>query len=171
MKKQTWKQAITGLGLAVALSAPVLGLAGDFGHGHRHGDKGPMVHKRFERMAEALALTDEQKARIRTGREEAHKERRELAGRERDLHRQIRVALDDNADQKKLDALAQQLGVLKVQQMQQRRDNREQFFAILTDEQKAELAEIREKRMEKRRQHLKDRLERLEERGSRKLQS
>jgi len=171
MKYQSWKKIIAGIGLVAVVGAPALTMAGDFGHGHKHGGKGRGMEMRFERLTDELELTEGQKAQIRADREAAHTERKALAQQERTLREQVRVAVSEGADQATLDQLAAQVGALEVTKMQQRKEKREQFLAILTDEQKAELAEMKQSRMEKRERHLEDRLERLEKRKAQVLES
>jgi len=171
MKYQNLKKVITGVGLAVVMVVPMLSMAADLEHGHRHAHKGRMMGHNFERLADELALTEGQKAQIRADRDAARSEHRDLAQQQRELHQQIRTALDDGADQATLDTLAAQVGALEVQKMQQRRENRAQFLAVLTDDQKAKLTELKQERMDKRQQRMERHLERMEQRKEPALNS
>ena len=49
---------------AMALAIPVPGVAAEEGHAKHHAQHHEMKHKRFERMAEALELSDAQREQI-----------------------------------------------------------------------------------------------------------
>lgn len=68
----------------------------------------------------------------------------------KELRQQIHTAIERSAEQSTLDQFGAELGKLKVRQMQNRYQMRQQFEAILTDEQKAKLAELKDKRRESR---------------------
>ncbi|WP_346836908.1 Spy/CpxP family protein refolding chaperone [Microbulbifer sp. SAOS-129_SWC] len=135
-----WKVIAGSVVLAGVMAAPVAVLAQD-------GDKPPMRMWHhgmqgghfFERMADELNLTEGQKAQLKANREAnraaAESQREEM----RKLHQQLREALDSGADQATLDSLGAKLGKLEVARMQEMQKMRQQFDAILTDEQKAKL--------------------------------
>jgi Spy/CpxP family protein refolding chaperone len=133
----------TGLGAAVALSGPVLASAQDDGgtphhewhgrgHGHRHG----RMEAHFERMARELSLTPEQEAQIRAVLDEAREERRALRDQFREGRRDAARALHARV-QSRIE------GILTPEQQQRARELR---------------ARHREARMERRLEHMKERL-------------
>ena len=163
MNNQHWKKVIASLGFAAVVSVPALSIAADFDQGHKrghgHGHRAQFMEQRFDKIAEQLALTEGQKAQIRADREATLGERKALRQQSRELRKQIQVALREGADQSALDGYAAELGALEVQKMQQRHQSRQQFLAVLTDEQKAELEALKQKRMEKHQQRMQDRLQ------------
>lgn len=168
MNNQNWKKAIACLGFAAVVSVPTLSIAGEFSHGHKdghgHGHKAHMMEQRFDKMAEQLALTEGQKAQIQADREASRNEHKVLRQQAHELREEIRVAIQEGAEQSALDSYAAELGKLEIRKMQQRVDSHQQFLAVLTDEQKAELDALKQKRMEKHQQRLENRLERMEAR-------
>lgn len=145
---KNWKAMAGSLVLAGALAVPGMSVA--FGGG----DHGPHHFKGhfFEHMAEELDLTEGQKAQLKANREaarEAHKAQRQQM---RELHRQLRAAIESGADQATLDSLGAELGRLQVAKMQQMHKQRQQFEAILTDEQKAKLEQLKAERKERRKE-------------------
>ncbi|WP_193161242.1 Spy/CpxP family protein refolding chaperone [Microbulbifer hainanensis] len=163
MNNQNWKKVIASLGFAAVVSVPALSIAADVDHahkhGHGHGHSAQFMEQRFDKMAEQLALTEGQKAQIRADREANQGERMALRQQAHKLRKQIQVALREGVDQSALDGYAAELGALEIQKMQQRHESRQQFLAVLTDEQKAELETLKQKRMEKHQQRMQDRLE------------
>ncbi|WP_299584436.1 Spy/CpxP family protein refolding chaperone [uncultured Microbulbifer sp.] len=152
---KNWKVVLGSLALAGVMAVPAASMAFGGGEGH---------HKRgFEHMARELGLTEGQKAQLKANRESNSDSK--IAQREqlRALRKQIRAAMESGADQATLDQLGTELGKLEVQKMQNHFQIRQQFEAILTDEQKAKFETLKEKRKER---HMKWREERLERRTS-----
>ncbi|WKD48640.1 Spy/CpxP family protein refolding chaperone [Microbulbifer spongiae] len=139
---KNWKLAMGSLALAGVLAAPgtTLAFGGGEGH-HRHG---------FEHMARELQLTEGQRAQLKSNRESTREARMALRKQLKELRQQIHTAIERSAEQSTLDQFGAELGKLKVRQMQNRYQMRQQFEAILTDEQKAKLAELKDKRRESR---------------------
>ncbi|MFD1216204.1 Spy/CpxP family protein refolding chaperone [Microbulbifer celer] len=114
----------------------------------------------FEHIAEKLDLTEGQKAQLKANRDaskEAYKARRQES---RELRKELHEAVRSGADQATLDSLGTRIGALAVQRAQDMEQQRSQFEAILTDEQKATLNEMKAERMErhqKRKQRWRDR--------------
>ncbi|WP_444941092.1 Spy/CpxP family protein refolding chaperone [Microbulbifer sp. ZKSA004] len=135
-----WKQAIGSLALAGVLVAPA---AMAFGGGESGQGRG------FEYMVRQLELTEGQQAQLKANRESTREAR--MAQREQmiELRQQINEAIESGADQTTLDQLGEELGKLKVQQMQNHDTMKEQFKAILTDEQKAKLEQLKSERKER----------------------
>ncbi len=152
---KNWKAMAGSLVLAGVLAVPATILAQEDNfeppmmfkhHGHHGGHF-------FEHMADELDLTEGQKAQLEANRDatrEAHKAQRQQI---RELHKQLREAIESGADQATLDSLGSELGKLQVAKMQQMHKQREQFEAILTDEQKAKLEQLKRERKERRMEH------------------
>lgn len=152
-----WKAFAGSLVLSSALVAPAMVMAfPDGDHGPRHHHK----HQMFEHMAEKLDLTEGQKAQLEANREankDALKSRREES---RALRKELHEAVRSGADQATLNSLGARIGALEVQKVQDMEKQRSQFEAILTDEQKAKLEQMKTERMErheKRKQRWRDR--------------
>ena len=97
----------------------------------------------MERMAEELALSEEQRAQIR----DIHQGARQAA---RDLHRQMkadrqaeRQALQAGADKDELLELARKSAESRVAMMLQQRETRDRVQAVLTAEQRQELEQLK----------------------------
>jgi Spy/CpxP family protein refolding chaperone len=99
------------------------------------------------RMASALELTDEQRDQLREA-------MREIGDRRRDSRRQVadarrsfrRAAHDRERSVEEVQTLGEALGRAQADQVLQRRSERERIAAILTDEQRERLDEMRERR-------------------------
>lgn len=141
---KNWKAVAGSLVLAGALAAPGMSLASG-GGGHHHGPH-HSKHRMFQHMAEKLELTEGQKAQLKADRDanrEAQKAQRE---KRREIHKQLREAIESGADQATLDQLGAELGKLQVARMQAMHEQHRQFEAILTDEQKTKLEQMRAER-------------------------
>jgi len=151
---KNWKAMAGGLALMGALVAP--GMSAAFGGEHGHHDfKGHF----FERMADELGLTEGQKAQLEANREASREARKARRQQMRDLHGKLREAVDSGVDQATLDTLGAELGKLQVTRMQEMQRARQQFEAILTDEQKAKLEQLkagRKERWQERRERRRD---------------
>lgn len=151
-----WKALAGSLVLSSVMAAPAMVMASP------DGDHGPHHHKQrmFEHIADELDLTEGQKAQLKANREaskEAFKARREAM---HEAHKALRDAVSSGADQATLDSLGAKIGALEVQKAQEMEKQRTQFEAILTDEQKTRLEEMkaeRKERFEKRKQRWRDR--------------
>lgn len=138
-----WKAMMGSLGLAGALALPAVTLAeDDFVHsGTRHHGSHFLEH-----LEEELDLTEGQVAQLKVNREANRDARKAQREQMRELRKQLREAIDSGADQGTLDELGAQLGKLHVAKMQEMQQMRQQFEAILTEEQKAKLKQMKEER-------------------------
>ncbi|MFC6632223.1 Spy/CpxP family protein refolding chaperone [Microbulbifer taiwanensis] len=147
---KNWKAMAGSLVLAGTLAVPGMTMA--FGGDNHHRDPHHYKGHFFEHMAEELDLTEGQKAQLKANRDanrDAHKAQRKQM---RELHKQLRQAIESGADQATLDSLGTELGKLQVAKMQERHQMRTQFEAILTDEQKAKLEQLKAERKERRKE-------------------
>ncbi|WP_444931840.1 Spy/CpxP family protein refolding chaperone [Microbulbifer sp. SSSA002] len=136
-----WKQAVGSLAIAGVLIAPAAMALGSSEGGQGRG---------FEYMARQLELTEGQQAQLRANRENSQEARAAQRQQMYELRQQINTAIDSGADQATLNQLGEQLGKLKVQEMLSQNRMREQFKAILTDEQKAKWETLKTQRKERR---------------------
>ncbi|WP_250462001.1 Spy/CpxP family protein refolding chaperone [Microbulbifer litoralis] len=148
---KNWKVLAGSMVLAGALAAPGISMA--FGGGDHHGGPPHFKHRMFERLADELALTEGQKAQLKANREAGRQAHEDQRGKRHELHKQLREAIEAGADQATLDQLGAQLGKLEVSQMQAMAQQRKQFEAILTDEQKAKLEELKAERRARWQEH------------------
>ncbi|QFT54158.1 Spy/CpxP family protein refolding chaperone [Microbulbifer sp. THAF38] len=149
---KNWKLMLSSLALAGVMAAPAATMAFGAEGGH---------HKRgFEHMARKLELTEGQKAQLKANRDSNSESRNAQRQQLQELRKEIYTALESGADQATLDQLGAELGKLQVQKMQNHFQMRQQFEAILTDEQKAKFEELKEQRKERRVKWREERLER-----------
>ena len=148
-----WKALAGSLVLGSALTTSGMVLAfpdehqGHRGHKGHHG--GHHKERMFEHLAEKLDLTEGQKAQLKANREAGKEARKAQREEWHALRKQLREAIESGADQATLDSLGAELGKLEVQKMQRMHEKQVQFESILTDEQKAKLAEMKAERMER----------------------
>ncbi|WP_226648400.1 Spy/CpxP family protein refolding chaperone [Microbulbifer variabilis] len=149
---RNWKLVLSSLALAGVMAAPAATMAfgGEEGH-HKRG---------FEHMARKLDLTEGQRAQLKANRDSNSESRNAQRQQLQELRQQIHTALENGADQATLDQLGAELGKLEMQKMQNHFQMRQQFEAILTDEQKAKYEELKEQRKEHRMKWREERLER-----------
>lgn len=129
-------------------------------YGKRGGRHGGM--HMMKRMAKKLELTDDQKAQLKTMRETRKADNQVL----RDQMKQLRQDMQnlDPTDGAAVAALATRKGALAEQMFIARNNARVAFESILTDKQKAKLAEMKAKRQARRAERMKKRQERRAER-------
>ncbi len=134
---------------SVALAVP--GFAGE------RGDKGDWQHRgggfdghggrHIERL---LDLTDAQKAILKAQREAQADNREAQQAKVADAREALAAAVESGANDTQLNALAETLGKLHAEQVLAGAKARKAFIAVLTDEQKQKLAELKAKREERR---------------------
>lgn len=108
-----------------------------------------MMEKRIEEFNKALGLSDEQIAKAKEIRTNGHNKMKPLMEKKKAKMDEIRAVMaDDNltvkAQDKKIETLRADLKGIDQDLRQLRRDNEKEFQAILTDEQKAKYAQIKE---------------------------
>ena len=154
------KTAIGIIVLAVLVFGAILVIAQKGGRG---GDRGfgPGGHGRGGMMLRGLDLTDEQKTQAQQIREAAKTKLQPVFESLKANHEKMDAATANGAfDEAQVTALANEKASLQAQVFVENARERSQVFAILTDEQKAKAAEMRENmkgRFEGRRGHGKQR--------------
>jgi len=147
------KKIIIGIVAAAVLATGVI-----FAVGQAAGDKGPRKfgkrggHDRggFGMMFRGLDLTDEQKAKLkelrtanRTGMQPAHEALKATRTKMQEL------TANGAFDEAQVTALANEQAALQAKMIVERQRMKSQFFSLLTDEQKAKVAEMKAKRGER----------------------
>lgn len=139
---------------AIALAAP--GFAGgdtgrDRGDWKHHSERGQgHGDKRLEKL---LDLTDAQKETLKTQRDANKVARDALHTKIADTRESLASAVESGANDAELAALAETLGKLHAEQALAGAKAHRAFVAVLTDEQKQKLAELKTKREEHRKSH------------------
>lgn len=148
-----WKRFAGTFALASAMTLTAVGTAfAQEQHGHHSHHR-----QHFASLAKKLELTDAQKEQIRGLRAEHRGEVRSLRKQSHQLRRELRMAIAKDADRATLDALGEKLGRVRVASAKMRYEQRQAFAAILTDEQKAQLQQLRSQRKAKHLQRLQER--------------
>lgn len=133
---------------SVVLAAP--GFAGERGdkgdwkaHGGWEGNGGRHIEK-------LLDLTDAQKATLKTQRTANEGAREAQQAKIAEARNALATAVETGANDAELNALAENLGKLHAEQVLAGAKARKAFIAVLTDEQKQKLADLKAKREERR---------------------
>ena len=150
--------------MTIALAGLTLGgisvQAGDqadarYGMDKRHGGEKHGGGRRMEKMAERLDLSDEQRAEMEKIHQSAGESMAPLHEKMKAGMKAEREALENGASEVELEKLAAETAKARVALMIHRRDVKQQVTAVLTEEQKAKLAEMKAERrakMEERRE-------------------
>ena len=125
-------------------------------HGGKHGKRGG--RHMMKRMMKKLDLTDDQKAQVKQMRETQKAENQVLRDQMKQLREDMK-SLDRN-DATAVAQIATRKGELSQQMFIAKNNARLAFEAILTEEQKAKLAEMKAKREARRAERMKKREER-----------
>ena len=107
----------------------------------------------FRHLGEALALTDAQKETLKAQREAGKAPREALFTKLADAHQALAAAVEAGANDSELNVLADSLGKLHAEQALAGAKAQKAFLAVLTDEQKQTLAELKTKRLEHKHKH------------------
>ena len=150
------KLLATGILLLSAASIAIPSIAGDKGKGcdSRHHVAGWGGHEGFDRHnfrhpGKALALTDAQQETLKAQRETDKVARKALHSKLSDARQALTAAVNAGANDSEISALADALGKLHAEQVLAGVKTEQAFLAILTEEQKQTLAEIKAKRWER----------------------
>lgn len=134
--------AVFGFGL------PAYADLGDCGPGHRHMHserQDPGAH--FDRLADKLDLTDEQKAQLKSWHEEKQSQRDERRDALRDAHREMQALMSaDTVDEAAIRAKARELADAHADRAIEHARFMQRFRAILTPEQLEKLEALKAER-------------------------
>lgn len=103
----------------------------------------------FRHVGKALELTDAQKETLKTQRETNKTAREALQGKVMDAREALMTAVNSGANDAELSVLAETLGKLQAEQALVAANAQKAFLAVLTEDQKQTLAEMKTKRMER----------------------
>ncbi|WP_323814668.1 Spy/CpxP family protein refolding chaperone [Cellvibrio sp. NN19] len=103
----------------------------------------------FRHVGKALELTDAQKETLKAQRETNKTARQALQGKVIDAREALMTAVNSGANDAELSVLAETLGKLQAEQALAAANAQKAFLAVLTEDQKQTLAEIKTKRMER----------------------
>lgn len=123
---------------------------GMHGHGHGHGK-----HRGWDMHAilRKLDLSEEQREQVNSIFKESKPQLREHSAELRDVSKQIHgLALSDNYDEEQVSDLADRKGDIMAEMVKLKTARMAEVYALLTPEQKEELADLRQKKKEKREQ-------------------
>ncbi len=103
--------------------------------------------ERFEKfwmtLEEKLALRKDQKEELKKHRESVREEKKKLKEDSKKLHKQIKEALESNADPSTLDNLGAEWGKIQVKRMEMAHKYQKKFKEVLDEEQKAKLEKFK----------------------------
>ena len=150
------KLLATGILLLSVAGLAVPTMAHDAGknHGGKHHTSKWAEHdgfdgREFRHIGQALALTDAQKETLKAQRETDKTARDALHVKLTDARQALAIAVDAGANGTELSALAEVLGKLHAEQALAGAKAQKAFVAVLTQEQKQTLAELKTKRLER----------------------
>ena len=151
------KLQTTGIAIALVSTIAFSGMA--LAEHHKGGQM-------FKRMAHHLNMDDAQKEQAKAIHAEMRPHLMELYEERRELRKALGEAIRNGASQGEIDALAQQQGDNYAQLVSKRAELKSRIHGLLSDEQRAELEQAREKRMERKQQRREKMKQRREERRS-----
>lgn len=147
---------MAGLFLLGAASIAVPTLSGETGkncgakhHGSKWAGHEGFAGLELRHLGKSLALTDAQKETLKAQRAANESARAALHEKTEDARSALVAAVEAGANDAELGALADSLGKLHAEQALLGAKAKQAFLAILTEEQKQELAEARAKRLER----------------------
>lgn len=150
------KLLVASILLFSAASIAVPSMAGDRGKGcddmrHAAGWSGHdgIDGRNLRGVGKALDLTDAQKETLKTQREANKSTREALQTKLFEAREALATAAGAGASDAELNALAETLGKLQAEQALAGAKNQQAFLAVLTEEQKQTLAELKAKRLER----------------------
>ncbi|WP_331346746.1 Spy/CpxP family protein refolding chaperone [Cellvibrio sp. UBA7661] len=158
---------LLSVGVILLSAASVMpAMAGDSGkrcdvkhHIGQWGGHDGMGERELRHLGHALDLTDEQKATLASQRDANKAAREALHSRLSGARTALATAVEAGANEAELTALADTLGKLQAEQVLASLKARQAFLAVLTDEQKTKMTELKSKRMERKKEHKSERRE------------
>lgn len=143
----SWKFVVGCMSLSGALIA-LPGQADAAAINYHKYDYSERFEKHWMTLEEKLALSKEQKEELKKHRQSVREERKKLKEDSKKLHKQIKEALESDADRSTLDNLGAEWGKIQVKRMEMAHKYQKKFRAILNDEQKEKLDEFKAKHRE-----------------------
>ncbi len=103
-------------------------------------------HHRFDKLAQELNLTADQKAKIKAYKEKAKASFKENYGQLRLLRSEINSLVQaDKIDEAKLDTLIEKVNKIRASMLKNKIMMQHQMFSLLNDQQKAKFLELKKK--------------------------
>ncbi|WP_454780828.1 Spy/CpxP family protein refolding chaperone [Legionella sp. WA2022007384] len=135
MKKLIWLSTIA---LVLILGQPSFACIGD--------SKNCNSPHRFDKLAQELNLTADQKAKLKAYKENAKANFKENYAQLRLLRSQINSLVQtDKIDEAKLDALIEKVNIIRASMLRSKIMMQHKMFALLNDNQKAKFLELKKK--------------------------
>lgn len=150
---KSFKLLATAALLLGSITLATSGFAGERGNKYHGGHDGWGYGKGGTHLVRFLDLTDTQKETLKAQRESNKTANDALRAKIVDTRDALEVAIDAGANDAELAALAETLGKLHAEQVLAGAKAHKSFVAILTDEQKQKLADIKAKREARRNNH------------------
>ncbi|MCW8443694.1 Spy/CpxP family protein refolding chaperone [Fluoribacter gormanii] len=134
-KKLIW---LATLALVLSLGQPSFACIGDLKHCNSH--------HQFDKLAQELNLSADQKAKLKAYKEKAKVDFKENYAQLRLLRSQINsLVKTDKIDEAKLDALIEKVNKIRASMLKSKIMTQHQMFALLNDNQKAKFLELKKK--------------------------
>lgn len=103
------------------------------------------MHQRFDKLAQELQLTPEQKAKMKTYKEQARASMKANHAQLKALRGQINTLVkSDKIDEAKLNGLVEQVNKIRGNMLKNRIMMQHELYSILTDKQKAKYQELKQ---------------------------
>ena len=135
MKKLIWLSTIA---LVLIIGQPSFACIGD--------SKQCNSHQRFDKLAQELNLTADQKAKLKAYKEKAKTNFKENYAQLRILRSQINsLVKTDKIDEAKLDVLIEKVNKIRASMLKSKIMMQHEMFALLNDDQKAKFLELKKK--------------------------
>ncbi len=137
-KKFIWLSVIA---LVLTLGQPSFACSGD----SKHCD----AHQKFDKLAQDLNLTADQKAKISAFKEKARASFKANYAQLRALRSQVNTLVKaDKIDEAKLDSLVEQINKIRGSMLKNRIMMQHEMYSLLSDKQKAKFLELKKKWLE-----------------------
>jgi protein CpxP len=154
------KALVAGLLLLSAASIAVPTIAGGAGkncegkhHAAKWAEHEGFAGREFRHLGQELALTDAQKETLKAQRDANKSARDVLHTQLKDTREALTTAVNAGANDSELNALTETLGRLHAEQALAGAKAQKAFLAVLTDEQKRVMADVKTKRLERKMEH------------------
>lgn len=154
------KLVVTSLLLLSAACIAVPTMAGEAGkncdgkhHSTKWADHDGFAGREFRHLGQALALTEAQKETLKAQRDANKSARDVLHAQLKDTREALTTAVNAGANDSELNALTETLGRLHAEQALAGAKAQKAFLAVLTDEQKQAMADLKTKRLERKMEH------------------
>lgn len=144
---------LKSLACKVALASSLV-LAATAATAGPHHDRGEAKHKHHKMMMKKLDLTDAQKEQMKANKEANHASMKQVKQEMKVLKKELHQLMkNEQLDRSELSALLQKQAGLKADMMMQKHAAHKQMQAVLSEEQRVKLKEMRAKSKERYKKH------------------